>query len=57
MQPGKAAKLMIRAVAKRKRIYIYPFRMKLVYHFVRILPAYIYQWVAEKAAQIVRPDD
>jgi short-subunit dehydrogenase len=57
MQPDKAAKLMVKAVAKRKKVYIYPFRMKLLYYLVRILPAWIYQWGASKAARSVRPDD
>lgn len=57
MQPDKAAKLMIKATAKRKKVYIFPLRMKLMYYLIRILPSRIYQWGATKAAQIVRPDD
>lgn len=57
MQPNKSAKLMIKAVAKRKRVYVYPFRMKLLYYFVRFLPSWIYKWGATKAVNSFRPDD
>jgi len=50
MQPPEAAQLMIRAVARRKRVYIYPFRMRLLYRFVRILPGGVYQWIARRLA-------
>ena len=43
MQPDEAARLMIRAVARRKKVYIYPFRMKLLFHVVRSLPAFLYR--------------
>ncbi len=48
MTPTKAARLMIKAVAKRKKIYIYPFRMKLLYRFSRILPTSLYFSLARK---------
>lgn len=48
MTPGKAAQLMIKAVEQRKRVYIYPLRMKLLYHFMRRLPMSIYLWLARK---------
>jgi len=49
MQPDKAAQLMIKAVAKQKKVYIYPFRMKLVYYLVRFIPARLYSWGAKRA--------
>lgn len=55
LKPEKAAQLMITAVAKRKRVYIYPFRMKLLYHLVHILPTAIYLWVARKTMPLSEP--
>jgi len=52
MTPDKAAELMIRAVARRKRVYIYPLRMKLLYYFIRILPTPLYLTLARK---IIKP--
>ncbi|HSE41886.1 MAG TPA: SDR family NAD(P)-dependent oxidoreductase [Acidobacteriota bacterium] len=54
MQPDKAAQLMIRAVAKRKTSYIYPFRMKLLFHLVRSLPDSIYRRMAHKMINVSR---
>jgi len=48
MTPEKAAHLMIKAVEQRKRVYIYPVRMKLLFHFMRMLPLPIYLWLARK---------
>jgi short-subunit dehydrogenase len=48
MTPEKAARLMVKAVARRKKVYIYPFRMKLLYRMVRILPVSVYRWLARK---------
>jgi len=55
MQPDKAAQLMIKAVAQRKKVYIYPFRMKLLFHLVRSLPAFVYRPVARRLINISRP--
>jgi short-subunit dehydrogenase len=57
MQPDKAAQLMIKAVARRKKIYIYPFRMKLVYYLVRFIPAWLYIWGAKRAISSGRAID
>jgi short-subunit dehydrogenase len=54
MQPDKAAQLMIRAVAKRKTAYIYPFRMKLLFHVVRALPNSIYRRMAHRMINLSR---
>ncbi len=54
MQPDKAAELMIRAVAKRKTSYIYPFRMKLLFHVVRALPNSVYRRMAHKMINLSR---
>ncbi len=48
MSPQKAARLMIKAVTRQKKVYIYPFRMKLLYRFIRMLPAPIYLSLARK---------
>ncbi|MDZ7264292.1 MAG: SDR family NAD(P)-dependent oxidoreductase [candidate division KSB1 bacterium] len=48
LPPEKAARLMIRAVASKKKLYIYPFRMKLLYHFIRRLPASMYRSLARQ---------
>lgn len=39
MTPEKAAQLMIKGVARRKNVMIYPFRMKVLYHLARAVPA------------------
>ncbi len=44
----KAARLMINAVEHRKKVYIYPLRMKVLFHFMRMLPLPIYLWLARK---------
>ncbi|MFQ5769870.1 MAG: SDR family NAD(P)-dependent oxidoreductase [bacterium] len=53
----KAAQIMIKAVAKRKRMIIYPFRMNLLFRFVRALPLPVYQWLARKTINLSRPSE
>lgn len=48
MTPEKAARLMIAAVARKKKVYIYPFRMMLLYRFIRLVPAALYRSMARK---------
>jgi short-subunit dehydrogenase len=48
MTPEKAAKLMIRAVARRKRVFIYPLRTKLLFKAVRWMPRTIYFLIVRK---------
>lgn len=48
MTPEKAATIMIKAVARRKKVLIYPFRMKLLYRFIHLLPASTYLFLARK---------
>jgi short-subunit dehydrogenase len=55
MQPYKAAQVMVRAVAQRKKLYIYPFRMKLLFHAVRGLPAFLYRPLARRLINTSRP--
>src|SRR5262249_31513080 len=55
MQPDKAAQLMTRAVAQRKKVYIYPFRMKLLFHAVRTLPTFLYRPLARRLINVGRP--
>ncbi len=49
MQPGEAAQIMIKAVAKRKKIMIYPRKMKYLYYLVRFLPTSLYRFLAKNA--------
>ncbi len=46
MSPEKAARLMVMAVARRKYVYIYPYRMRLLYRFVRWLPQSVFRPIA-----------
>ncbi len=55
MMPPQAAQLMIKAVAKRQREYIYPWQMRLIFHLVRALPAGIYRWLGGKTIELSRP--
>jgi len=55
MTPARAAQLMITAVAKRKRVYLYPWQMKFLYRLVRVLPARLYRWLAHQALELGRP--
>ncbi|MDZ7344242.1 MAG: SDR family NAD(P)-dependent oxidoreductase [candidate division KSB1 bacterium] len=55
MTAEHAAQLMIKAVAKRKQEYIYPFRMKLLFHLVRALPASLYRWLGQRMIELSRP--
>ena len=55
MTPARAAQLMITAVAKRKREYIYPWQMRWIFRLVRALPAGIYRWVGGKMIELSRP--
>jgi short-subunit dehydrogenase len=55
MMPPQAAQLMIKAVAKRQREYIYPWQMRLIFHLVRALPAGIYRWLGGKMIELSRP--
>ncbi|MBN1153442.1 SDR family NAD(P)-dependent oxidoreductase [candidate division KSB1 bacterium] len=53
----KAAKIMINGVTHKKRVLIYPFRMRLLYHFVQILPSSVYVFLAHKAKRFYREND
>jgi len=55
LTPEDAAQRMIRAVAKGKSVYIYPFRMKLLFHAMRVLPAALYRVLSQRAMRITRP--
>ncbi|NOX38674.1 MAG: SDR family NAD(P)-dependent oxidoreductase [Calditrichaeota bacterium] len=50
-----AARKMIRAVAKGKSRFIFPWQMKWLYHLVQCLPEPLYLWLAKKAAGMTRP--
>ena len=55
LQPPEAARLMITAVAKGKRVYIYPLKMRLLYRLVHALPMRTYLWVGRKMLRISNP--
>ncbi len=55
MQPERAALLMIRAAARGKSAYIYPFRMKLLYHLIHSLPTPVYRRLGNRLADFSRP--
>lgn len=55
MQPEAAAQLMLKAVAKRKHVYIYPWQMSILYRLVRLLPAGLYRWFGHKSLELGRP--
>jgi len=49
LTPEQAAQRMIKAVARGRQVFIYPFRMNLLYRVVRVLPSSTYRWLARKA--------
>ncbi|MFQ5650495.1 MAG: SDR family NAD(P)-dependent oxidoreductase [bacterium] len=53
--PERAAQLMIKAVAERKRMLIFPRRMGVLFRLVRLLPVPAYHWLACKLARLSRP--
>jgi short-subunit dehydrogenase len=55
LAPARAAQLMIAAVAKRKHVYIYPFRMSLLYHLARALPSSLYVHATRKLMHLSKP--
>ncbi len=55
MQPDRAARIMIKAVARRRRVMVYPFRMRLLFVLVRHLPNALYSRLAAKAVNLSRP--
>ncbi|MFQ5864500.1 MAG: SDR family NAD(P)-dependent oxidoreductase [bacterium] len=57
LPPEKAAQIMIKAVAKGKRVLIYPFRMSLLFRFVRAIPPSLYFWLACKTMNLSRPSE
>lgn len=55
MQPPQAARLMITAVAKRKRLYIYPRRMSLLYRLTQALPTALYVPLLRRLMHLSKP--
>jgi short-subunit dehydrogenase len=55
MQPPQAAQIMIKAVARRKRVVIYPLAMKILYRCAQIVPAGLYRHIAHRAIRLSRP--
>lgn len=48
LQPDRAARLMLKAVARGKRRYIYPWQMRLVYAAVRAAPQFVFSALAPR---------
>jgi len=55
LKPEKAARIMVTAVARRKRYLIYPFRMGLLYRFVRALPVRVFDFLGRKLINFSPP--
>jgi len=53
--PERAAQMMIKAVAKKKREFIYPWQMRIIFHLVRALPFGIYKYLARRMIHLSRP--
>ncbi len=48
LTPDRAAQIMIKAVAKKRKRIIYPFRMSLLYRLIHNLPISIFYWLARR---------
>ncbi len=57
LTPQRAAQLMIKAVAKRRRMLVYPLRMSLLFHLVRSLPYSLYGLLAKRSINLSRPSE
>ncbi|RMF56659.1 MAG: SDR family NAD(P)-dependent oxidoreductase [Calditrichaeota bacterium] len=55
LTPEQAAQIMIKAVAKKRRVVIYPWRMNLLFRLVRALPRWVYEPLARKGMAKSRP--
>lgn len=55
MMPERAAHIMIKAVAQKKREIIFPWQMKVIYHVVRVAPFIIYNRLARRMIHLSRP--
>ena len=55
MQPPQAAQVMIKSVARRKRVVIYPLPMKILYRLAQLMPAGLYRNLARRAIRLSRP--
>lgn len=52
MTPEKAAQHMLSAVARQKRVYIFPWQFRLLYPLIRALPAGLYQLLARQLVKM-----
>lgn len=55
IDPETASRLMITAVAKRKHVYVYPWKMRFFYNIVKRLPHFFYYKLAKKMKNLSRP--
>jgi short-subunit dehydrogenase len=55
MTPERAAQIMINAVAKRRRVIIYPFQMRLLYRLVQAIPRPLFLRLAARTLELSRP--
>jgi short-subunit dehydrogenase len=55
MTPERAAPIMCRAVETSKLDYVFPWKMRLLFHMVRALPRWLYRRIARRAIDITKP--
>ena len=55
MQPDEAAPLMLNAVARKKKNYIYPFKMRLLFRLVQMIPSSVYRKIGRQMKHYGRP--
>ncbi len=53
--PERAAHIMLKAVARKKKLIVFPGRMALLFSLMRHLPIPAYQWVARRTMNLSRP--
>jgi short-subunit dehydrogenase len=56
MDAGTAARMMARAIARRRRYVILPWQMALVGRLMKLLPAPLWEWVMKNAPHKPRLD-
>lgn len=54
LSPEEAAQKMIRAVARKKRVYYFPFQMRLIYYLLHFMPTPLYVGLARQYGRYYR---
>ena len=55
LSPQKAARIMLRAVARKRRYVIFPFKMSLLFRLIRGMPLFLYYPIARRIMNVSRP--